>query len=190
MIKLAVFASGTGSNFVNLVTHNDLKKYATIDLLVCDNPKAKVIEKAKALGVDTLVFNPNDYHSKQMYETMLLEVVGQYDYLILAGYMRIISYYFLENYKGKVINIHPSLLPLYKGIDSIKRAYDNKEEYIGVTIHYVNEKIDDGEIISQDKFAVDYTKNLDEVTQLVHALEHQLYPKTLIDVFKNKSWTK
>lgn len=185
MIKLAVFASGTGSNFVNLVMHDDLKKYATIDLLVCDNPQAKVIEKAKELGVNTLVFSPKEYDSKQAYEDMLLNHFEEYDYLILAGYMRIISPYFLENYEGKVINIHPSLLPLYKGIDSIKRAYDNKEEYIGVTIHYVNEKIDDGEIIAQDKFVVDYTKDLDEVTQLVHALEHRLYPETLIALFKN-----
>lgn len=184
MMKLAVFASGTGSNFVNLAKHDDLKQYAIIDLLVCDNPQAKVIEKAKELGVNTLLFNPKDYTSKQAYEDMLLEAVKSYDYVILAGYMRIISPYFLDRYKGRVINIHPSLLPLYKGIESIKRAYNNKEEYIGVTIHYVNEKVDDGEIIAQDKFAVDYTKSLDEVTQLVHALEHRLYPETLIELFK------
>lgn len=190
MIKLAVFASGTGSNFVNLVKHDGLKQYAIIDLLVCDNPQAKVIEKAKSLGIDTLVFEPKNYSSKQAYEDMLLTAVKEYEYLILAGYMRIISSYFLENYQGKVINIHPSLLPLYKGVESIKRAYDNKDEYIGVTIHYVNEKVDDGEIIAQDKFVVDYTQNLDDVTQLVHALEHQLYPKTLIDLLNNKSCIK
>lgn len=185
MIKVAVFASGTGSNFVNLANNEELKKYMSIELLVCDNPKAKVINEAEKLNIETLVFNPKKFASKKEYENIVLENVKSFDYLILAGYMRIISPYFLENYKGKIINIHPSLLPLYKGIESIKRAYENRDKEIGVSIHYVNEEVDGGEILAQDKFKVDYTKTLEEITNEVHKLEHNLYPKTLIKIFEN-----
>jgi len=184
MIDVAVFASGTGSNFVNLVQNEDLKKYINIKLLVCDNPKAKVIERAKDFNIESLVFNPKEYSKKKEYEKMILERVNDFDYLLLAGYMRVISPYFLENYKGKIINIHPSLLPLYKGINSIERAYENRDEEIGVTLHYVNEELDAGEILAQDKFKVDYNKSLDEITEQVHKLEHRLYPETLIELLK------
>ena len=114
----------------------------------------------------------------------VVEKVKDMDFIVLAGYMRILSPYFLENYNGKIINIHPSLLPLYKGINSIERAYNNKDPEIGISIHYVNEEVDGGEILAQDKFKVDYNESLDEVTNRVHQLEHRLYPKTLINIFK------
>ncbi|EHR35045.1 phosphoribosylglycinamide formyltransferase [Helcococcus kunzii] len=187
MIDVAVFASGTGSNLVNLVQNEELKNYINIKLLVCDNPKAKVIERAKELGVETLVFNPKEYSKKIDFEKMLLEQVKDFKYLLLAGYMRVISTYFLENYEGKIINIHPSLLPLYKGINSIERAYNNKDEEIGVTIHFVNEEVDGGEILAQDKFTVDYNKSLEDITQQVHKLEHRLYPNTLIELLRKEN---
>lgn len=184
MIDVAVLASGTGSNFVNLVENEELKKYINIKLLVCDKPKAKVIERAEEFNIESLVFNPKEYSKKVEYEKMLLDKVKDFDYLILAGYMRVISPFFLERYKGKIINIHPSLLPLYKGINSIERAYENQDEEIGVTIHFVNEEVDGGEILAQDKFKVDYNKSLDEITEQVHELEHRLYPETLIELLK------
>lgn len=184
MIDVAIFASGTGTNFVNLVKNEKLNKYINIDLLVCDNGEAKVIEEAKNLGIKVLVFNPKEYKEKKDYEKMLLEKTSKYKYLILAGYMRIISEYFLKNYNGKIINIHPSILPKYKGLNAIERAYNDKEKEIGVTIHYVNEKVDDGKIISQDKFIVDYNKSLEEIISQVHKIEYDLYPKTLIEIFR------
>lgn len=184
MIDIAIFASGTGSNFVNLVKNEELKDYCNIKLLICDNPNAKVIESAKELNIDTFVFNPKEFASKKEYDDVVLEKVKDMDFIVLAGYMRILSPYFLENYNGKIINIHPSLLPLYKGINSIERAYNNKDPEIGISIHYVNEEVDGGEILAQDKFKVDYNESLDEVTNRVHQLEHRLYPKTLINIFK------
>lgn len=184
MIDIAIFASGTGSNFVNLVKNKKLKKYCNIKLLICDNPNAKVIEKAKELNIDTYVFNPKEYKNKKEYEDVILAKIKNIDFLVLAGYMRILSPYFLENYQGKIINIHPSLLPLYKGINSIEIAYNNRDSEIGVSIHYVNEEVDGGEILAQDKFKVDYKESLDEITNRVHQLEHRLYPETLINIFK------
>ena len=184
MIDIAVFASGTGSNFVNLVKNEELKDYCNIKLLICDNKKAKVIDRAKELNIDTFVFNPKEFDSKKEYEDVVLDKVKDMEYIVLAGYMRILSAYFLENYHGKIINIHPSLLPLYKGINSIERAYINKDMEIGISIHYVNEEVDGGEILAQDKFIVDYNENLEQVIDRVHKLEHRLYPKTLVKIFK------
>lgn len=184
MINIAIFASGTGSNFVNLVQNEELKDYCNIKLLICDNPNAKVIERAKELDIDTFVFNPKDFNTKREYERLIIDKVKDINYLVLAGYMRILSPYFLEKYHGRIINIHPSLLPLYKGINSIERAYNNRDFEIGISIHYVNEEVDGGEILAQDKFIVDYNENLEQVIDRVHKLEHRLYPKTLVKIFK------
>ena len=92
----------------------------------------------------------------------------------------------LENFQGKIINIHPSILPAYKGKDSIKRAYENKEEEIGVSVHFVNEEVDGGQILAQDKFTVDYDMDLDQVTEQVHKIEHKLYPQVLLKLFKEE----
>lgn len=188
MINIAIFASGTGSNFVNLVQNEELKDYCNIKLLICDNPNAKVIERAKELDIDTFVFNPKDFNTKREYERLIIEKVKDINYLVLAGYMRILSPYFLEKYQGRIINIHPSLLPLYKGINSIERAYNNRDFEIGISIHYVNEEVDGGEILAQDKFIVDYNENLEQVIDRVHKLEHRLYPKTLVKIFKEYKW--
>ena len=100
--------------------------------------------------------------------------------------MRILSKDFLEKFPGKIINIHPSLLPKYKGVESIKRAYEAGDEYIGVTIHYVNEEVDGGKILAQDKFKVDYEKSLDDIEEEVHKLEHKLYVKTTTEILKGE----
>lgn len=186
MKKVAIFASGNGSNFEALISSNEINKLADINLLICDNPNAKVIDKAKKYNIEKFIFNPKDYISKKEYEDEILSKVQNIDIIFLAGYMRIISKNFLEKFNGKIINIHPSLLPKYKGVESIKRAYENKEEYIGVSIHYVNEEIDGGKIIAQEKFKVDYNKSLEEIIEEVHKIEHKLYIKTAIKILKEE----
>lgn len=186
MKKIGIFASGTGTNFEALADSDEIKSLAHIEVMVCDKPGAKVIKKAEKRNIETFVFSPKDYENKNAYEKEILEKVKDLDYIFLAGYMRILSGNFLENFPGKVINIHPSLLPKYKGIESIKRAYENHEEYIGVTIHYVNEEIDGGEILTQDKFRVDYEMDLDQVEAEVHEIEHKLYVKTAAEILKGE----
>ncbi|KXO15811.1 phosphoribosylglycinamide formyltransferase [Peptoniphilus sp. GNH] len=186
MKNIAVFASGNGTNFEALADDKEIRKLAEIKILICDNPKAKVIERAKKRNINVFTLNPKDYASKEDYEKEFLDHLVDVDYIFLAGYMRILSPYFLENFSGKVINIHPSLLPLYKGKDSIKRAYEAGEEYIGVSIHFVNEEVDGGKIIIQDKLRVDYDKSLDEVTEEIHKLEHKLYTKTAAKILREE----
>ena len=186
MKKIGIFASGTGTNFEALADSTEIQNLADIEIMVCDRPGAKVIKKSEKRDIKTFVFNPKEYENKKAYEKEILEKVKDLDYIFLAGYMRILSGDFLENFPGKVINIHPSLLPKYKGIESIKRAFEAREEYIGVTIHYVNEEIDGGEILAQDKFRVDYEMDLDQVEDQVHKIEHKLYVKTAAEILKGE----
>ncbi|WP_296111834.1 phosphoribosylglycinamide formyltransferase [uncultured Anaerococcus sp.] len=186
MKKIGIFASGTGTNFEALADSREIKKLAHIEIMVCDKPGAKVIEKAEMRNIKTFVFSPKDYENKAAYEKEILEKIKDLDYIFLAGYMRILSKDFLEKFPGKIINIHPSLLPKYKGIESIKRAYEAGDEYIGVTIHYVNEEVDGGKILAQDKFKVDYEKSLDDIEEEVHKLEHKLYVKTTTEILKGE----
>ena len=112
--RVAIFASGTGSNFQALADDDRLKEVMTISKLVCDKPGAPVVTKAQSRGIDCFVFSPKDYTSKAEFEAAILEAIELVDLIILAGYMRIVSPYLLEHFKGQMINLHPSLLPKYK----------------------------------------------------------------------------
>ncbi len=182
MSKIAIFASGTGSNFdaiVGAIEQGDLQAQAT--LLVCDNSEAAVIEKAKGKGIDYFLFSASDFPNKESYEEAILKELEAYEveWLILAGYMRLLGPTLLDAYPNKIINIHPSLLPKYKGKDAIKRAYEAGEREIGVSIHYVDEGMDTGELIAQEAITLTGEESLDEVTERIHRVEHRLYPETL-----------
>ena len=157
--QVAIFASGTGSNFEKIADDNRLKEKMDIALLVCDKPNAAVIKKAQDRNINTYVFSTKDFGSKQDYEAAILEQVKDLDYIFLAGYMRIISPYFLENYKKTILNLHPSLLPKYKGKDAIEQAYKAQEQKSLI--------VKDGE-------------TLEEVTARIHELEHELYPNVIL----------
>jgi len=185
MKKVAFFASGNGSNFQNII-ETDIP--CKIEILISDQPDAFVLERAKKVGIETFSFTAKNYPSKKDYEKEILEILKEkeIEFIILGGYMRILSEYFIDTFPGDIINIHPSLLPKYQGKSAIERAYDEKEEKIGVTVHYVDYGIDTGEIIMQEGFKVDYNKSLDEIEDDVHVLEHQLYPKAIRKVLKWK----
>lgn len=191
-MKLALFASGNGSNvqaLIDAVNNGTIK--GTIQCLVCDNPKAYVIERAQAAGIDTLVIPPNRCSSRVEWENVILEFLQshQVDLVILAGFMRIISSTLLNHYPKGIINIHPSLLPAFPGRNSIQDAYDAKVEKTGVTIHYVDEGIDTGEIIAQESLNIQAEWSLELLEEAIHKIEHRLYPKViqqLIEEFNMK----
>ena len=180
--KVAIFASGTGSNFEKIADDTRLKEIMDIELLVCDRPGAAVIKKAEDRGIK--VFAARDYNSKEDYEKAIIEQVKDLDYIFLAGYMRIISPYFLENYKKTILNLHPSLLPKYKGKEAIAQAYNAGDKEIGISIHYVNEELDGGEVIEQTFLTVKENETLESVTNRIHGLEHELYPKVILELIK------
>lgn len=183
MKRLAIFASGTGTNFdaiVNEIENGTLD--AKVCLMVCDKKTAKVIEKAKVKNIDTFVFNPKEYESKKAYDTAILEECRKRDveWIILAGYMRIVSNVLLDAYPDHVLNIHPALLPSFKGAHGIEDAYNYGCKVMGVTVHYVSEELDGGKIIDQKAFEVG-NMTLEEAECRIHEIEHVLYP----DVIRN-----
>ena len=180
--QLALFASGTGSNFEAIhdaILHKELD--ADIALLVCDKPHAKVIDKAHSRNIRTLVLNPKDYPDKQTYELVILQALQQHHVtlVVLAGYMRLIGNTLLEAYQRRIINIHPSLLPDFKGLDAVGQAMKAGVDTTGVTIHYVDAGMDTGEIIAQQAIDIRDMNTREDIETAIHQIEHMLYPKTI-----------
>lgn len=180
--KLAVFASGTGSNFIAIqeaIEQGTLD--ATIALVVSDVPTSAVIEKAKKKGLKTFVFNPQSYSDKKAFETEIVEALSEakVDWVILAGYMRLVGPTLLSAYEGKIVNIHPSLLPSFKGLDAIGQAFDAGVKITGVTIHFVDEGMDTGRIIAQEAVTVKNSSTRVALQKDIQAVEHRLYPETI-----------
>ncbi|MTH54190.1 phosphoribosylglycinamide formyltransferase [Bacillus mangrovi] len=183
--KMAVFASGNGSNFqaiANAAKRGELE--AEIVLLVCDKPGAPVTEKARAAGIPVLELSPKSFENKADYETEILLALQQHgaEWLILAGYMRLIGPVLLDAYPTRIINLHPSLLPKFPGKDAIERAYESGEQETGITIHYVDEGMDTGPII--DQMTVVIPESLEQLKESIHKAEHAFFPAVLQHVLK------
>lgn len=181
MKRLAVFASGSGSNFEAIAEGCKSGAIsAEVALCVCDKAGAYVIQRAEKYGIPTLVFNPKDFGSKREFEKMIADRMDaeRIDLVCLAGYMRIVGDELLERYNGKIINIHPALLPAFKGAHAIKDAFEYGVKVYGVTIHEVDATLDGGKIISQ--VAVPYEGgDIDELEAMIHRAEHKLYVETI-----------
>ena len=181
MHQLAVFASGTGTNFVAIAQACESGKLnARVSVMVCDKPGAAVIGRAREFGVDTFVFNPKDYPSKAAYEAEIVKVLDErkIDLVCLAGYMRIVGETLLNAYEGKIINIHPSLLPSFKGAHAVEDAVAYGVKVYGITIHWANADLDGGKIIAQRAFPYEGNDPA-EVHRLGQIIEHELYVETI-----------
>ena len=181
MKRLAVFASGNGTNFEAIVAAAERGELpARVVLLVCDRPGARVVERAAAHGVETLAFAPKEYASKADYEAEIvrrLDAAGV-ELVCLAGYMRIVGETLLGAYGERIINIHPSLLPAFRGAHAIEQALAYGVKVFGVTIHYVDATLDGGRIIAQRAFEYDGGDRA-ELEAKIHAVEHPLYVETI-----------
>ena len=179
--RLALFASGNGSNFEAIVRAcRSGRIRGEVVLLVCDKPQAYVLRRAKEYGIEAFAFSAKDYASKGEYEREIVALLDSHkvDLVCLAGYMRLLSSVLLESYGGRIINIHPSLLPAFKGARAIEQAFEYGVKIYGVTIHFVEEAMDGGEIISQQAFPYEGS-DFDELERMIHALEHELYINTI-----------
>lgn len=189
MRKIAVFASGTGTNF-DAIQKAIEDKYldAVIECVVVDKKNALVIEKAKKKNIYVFDFNPKDYESKAAYEKEIVELLDskEIELVCLAGYMRLVGETLLNAYEGRIINIHPSLLPAFVGKDAIGQAIRYGVKVMGVTIHYVDSGMDSGKIIAQRSFDVLDTMTPEEIERNVHAVEHVLYPETIKKLLEEK----
>ena len=186
MHNLAVFASGTGSNFEAIADAcADGRLDAQVVLMVCDKPGAPVVEKAARRGIETFVFNPKSYACKADFETEIAGLMDarKVDLVCLAGYMRIIGDALLETYGGRIINIHPSLLPAFKGAHAVEQAVAYGVKVYGISIHWVNGDLDGGRIIAQRAFEYD-GNDPEEVHRIGQKIEHQLYVETIAKLIK------
>lgn len=189
MKRLAVFASGTGSNFEAIAQAIDEQRLnAVIECLVVDNLTALVIEIAKKRNIEVFAFDPKSYHSKNEYEKEIVSLLNRkkIDLVVLAGYMRLCGNVLLDSYEGKIVNIHPSLLPSFIGKDAIGQAIRYGVKVMGVTIHYVDSGMDSGKIIAQKSFDVKETMTHEEIEKQIHAIEHELYPETISKILEGK----
>ena len=186
--KIAIFASGSGSNFEAIVKAcRERQLNAAVEICICDRPGAYVLERAKNHDIPAILVNPKDFPDKEHYETFIADVLTEMeiDLVCLAGYMRIIGPTLLGRFKNKIINIHPSLLPAFKGAHAIRDALEYGVKVYGVTIHYVDETLDGGKIIAQEAFPYDGS-NLEELEAKIHRVEHSLYPATINRLTANK----
>ena len=182
-IKTAVFISGTGSNLKSLIKFSKIKKSPiSIELIVSNNSKAKGLNYAKIYKIKKRVLN---FKNKNSSENKLLSILktNNIEMICLAGFMKILSKNFIKRFKGKILNIHPSLLPKYKGLNTHERALYNKEKYSGCTVHFVNSKLDSGRIILQKKVKISKNDTKASLAKKILAQEHKIYPKAILKVF-------
>ncbi|WP_276356620.1 phosphoribosylglycinamide formyltransferase [Cohnella caldifontis] len=181
-VRLAVFASGSGSNFQAVAEAiRDQGIPARIELVVCDKPSAYVLERAKAFGVDTYTFDPKAYPSREAYENDILAELRKrgVEWIVLAGYMRLITPVLVEPYYGRMINLHPALLPAFPGIHSVRQALEYGVKITGATVHFVDGGMDTGPIIAQQAVEVCQDDTEETLAARVHAAEHELLPRVV-----------
>ena len=181
-IKTAVFISGTGSNLKNLIKFSKTKiSPILIKLIISNSKKAKGLKYSTQYNIEKKIVNFNNNFS----ENKIVSYINKKNikFICLAGFMKILSKNFIKKFKGKIVNIHPSLLPKYKGLNTHKRALKNKEKFAGCTVHYVTNKLDSGKIILQKKVKIKKKDTVNSLKKKVLKKEHQLYPAAIRKIF-------
>jgi len=186
-VNLAVFASGNGSNFsaiIRAIKNRKIKIKSVI--LVCDKPEAFVVKRAQKEKITTILVRRQDFSSKLDFEEAIIQRLKNYkiNLIALAGFMRILSPSFVKKYRNRIMNIHPSLLPTFKGAHAIRDAFDSKAGITGVTVHFIDEKVDHGPVILQQKVMIRKDDTLAHLEKRIHTVEHKLYPEAIRLVIK------
>ena len=185
LISTAVFISGRGTNLKSLIKFSKKKNSPiNIKLIISNTNKAKGLKYSKVYKIQKKVI---DFKNKNIAEKKLLNLLSKKKirFICLAGFMKILSKKFIKKFSGKIVNIHPSLLPKYKGLNTHQKALKNNDKYSGCTVHYVTKKVDSGKIILQKKVKIKKNDSLNTLTKKVLLEEHKLYPRAISKVFKN-----
>tara|TARA_A100001011_G_scaffold282107_1_gene292236 strand:- start:576 stop:1157 length:582 start_codon:yes stop_codon:yes gene_type:complete len=184
-IKTAVFISGTGSNLFSLIKFSKLKKSPiSINMIISNNAKSKGLNFSKQFRIKKRIYN---FKIKSLAEKKILFELkkNQIDLICLAGFMKILSKNFIDDFRGKILNIHPSLLPKFKGLNTHERALKNNEKFSGCTVHYVNSKLDSGKIILQKKVRITKGETSKTLRSKILKQEHKLYPEAINKIFNS-----
>lgn len=182
MKNIAVFASGNGTNLaaiVKAIARGSLR--ARLALVVSDQADAFVLKRARKAGIETLYVDPKKFATKEDFEKKIVERLKaeRIDLVVLAGFMRLFSPFFIRQYKKRIINIHPSLLPAFKGAHAIQDAYRYGVKVTGVTVHFVDEKVDHGPIIMQEPCVIFEGETVLQLEARIHTIEHNIYSKAI-----------
>ena len=181
--KTAVFISGRGSNLENLIRFSKKKNSPiSINLIISNNHLAKGLKYSKKYNIQKKLINfkNNELAEKKIIKLLILKNIKL---ICLAGYMRILSNAFIKKFKGKIINIHPSLLPKYKGLNTHKKAIENNDKYAGCSVHFVTAKIDSGKIIMQKKVKIKKNDTVHSLSKKILKKEHLLYPAAIKKIY-------
>tara|TARA_B100001093_G_scaffold418351_1_gene409573 strand:- start:868 stop:1431 length:564 start_codon:yes stop_codon:yes gene_type:complete len=181
--KACVFISGYGSNLKNLIHNSRNHNFPIkISLVVCNNPQAEGISIAKKNSIPLLIINTK----KRNFENIILSNIKKHkiSLICLAGYMKILSKRFISNYRKKIINIHPSLLPKYKGLNTFERVINNEEKRTGCTVHYVDDKLDNGTKIVQKNFFIEKSDSVNNIKYKTQKLERLAFPEAIIKIYR------
>lgn len=176
--SVVVLISGSGSNLQALLNHFQDNESVTISAVISNKADAFGLQRAARAGVPTQVLSHRDYSDRLAFDQALIQVIDQYqpDLVVLAGFMRILTPEFTQHYQQRLMNIHPSLLPKYKGLDTHQRALEAGDTEHGCSVHFVTEHLDGGPVIIQASIAIEADDNADSLAQKIHQLEHQIYP--------------
>ena len=183
--NIAVFISGRGSNLLSIIKKSlNRNSLFRVSLVLSNKGSAKGLKLAKKYGIKTLI---SDFTKSKAKEKKVIKIVNknQIKLICLAGFMKILSNNFIKSFKGKIINIHPSLLPKYKGLNTHEKVVKNKDTYTGCTVHFVTKKLDSGEIILKKKVRVKINDNKITIEKKVLKIEHKIYPEAIVKVLSN-----
>jgi len=184
-MNFAVLASGRGSNLQAIIKAVKAGKInAQLNLVISDKKDAYALEHARRAGIPSIFINPKDFQDRESFDQAVVQRLREFkiDFVVLAGYMRLVSIYFIQQYPDRILNIHPSLLPSFRGMHAIKEAFDYGAKITGVTAHIVVKEMDDGPIILQEPVRIDPDDSIESLEEKIHQVEHRLYPKA-IDLF-------
>ncbi|HET8673261.1 MAG TPA: phosphoribosylglycinamide formyltransferase [Thermoleophilaceae bacterium] len=179
--RVAVLVSGEGSNLQAILDKVHGREGIEVVCVGSNRADARGLERARAAGVDTGVFAASDYADRPARDSAMAAWLDEHqlDLLVLAGFMEILSPEFIRRFEGRIVNVHPSLLPAFRGIHAIEQALDYGVRVMGVTIHFVDEGVDSGPIILQRAFELPYSADVEGIEESVHAIEHELLPRAI-----------
>ena len=185
--NVAVLISGNGSNLQAIIDEFQKDELVNVSCVVSNKKDAYGLVRAKKAKIDHYFIDNKNFSSREKFEQAVINILDQYepDLVVLAGFMRILSELFVNKYKNKLINIHPSLLPKYKGLDTHRKVLENQDKYHGVTVHFVDNTLDGGPILAQTRTIVE-TQDIKELEEKIHELEHKIYPEVIKDIAQKK----
>ncbi len=179
--RVAVLASGTGTNLQALLDKVHGSDGIEVVAVASNKPDAKALERARDAGIETEVFRVDDYPDRTLRDVALADWLDEREVhlVVLAGFMEILSSGLIDRFRGRIVNVHPSLLPAFPGVRAIEKALDYGVRVTGVTVHFVDEGVDSGPIIMQEAFELPYHRDIREVETRIHEIEHELLPRAV-----------